>query len=132
MERWFRELTDKAIRRGVFVSVPDLCGAIYEYLDAHNADPKPFVWTASVEAILEKVAMSVHIAPSTLASFASALGVEIPVPIPPVFRVCMRLFPTASRQPVSPSAGSLRLTFRFVASTAQLVAFVTHCTAAAR
>jgi transposase len=55
VERWFRELTDKAIRRGVFVSVPDLCGAIYEFVDAYNADPKPFVWTATAEAIFEKV-----------------------------------------------------------------------------
>ena len=55
VERWFRELTDKAIRRGVFHSVPDLIDAIQEYLDAHNDDPKPFVWTASIDSILEKV-----------------------------------------------------------------------------
>jgi transposase len=56
VERWFRELTDKAIRRGVFYSVPDLITAIQQYLDAHNEDPKPFVWTASIDSILEKVA----------------------------------------------------------------------------
>ena len=55
VERWFRELTDKALRRGVFVSVPDLVAAIEAFLEAHNNDPRPFVWTASVEAILEKV-----------------------------------------------------------------------------
>jgi transposase len=55
VERWFRELTDKAIRRGVFHSVPDLIAAIEEYLQAHNDDPKPFVWTASIDSILEKV-----------------------------------------------------------------------------
>jgi len=55
VERWFRELTDKALRRGVFHSVPDLIDAINEFLAAHNDDPKPFVWTASIEAILEKV-----------------------------------------------------------------------------
>jgi transposase len=55
VERWFRELTDKALRRGVFPSVPDLVAAINEYLEAHNSDPKTFIWTASVEAILEKV-----------------------------------------------------------------------------
>jgi transposase len=55
IERWFRELTDKAIRRGVFHSVPDLIAAIERYLAAHNQDPKPFVWTAEVEAIVEKV-----------------------------------------------------------------------------
>jgi transposase len=56
VERWFRELTDKAIRRGVFYSVPDLIAAIQQYLDAHNNDPKPFIWTASIDSILEKVA----------------------------------------------------------------------------
>ncbi len=46
VERWFRELTEKAIRRGVFHSVPDLIAAIEAFLAAHNDDPKPFVWTA--------------------------------------------------------------------------------------
>ncbi|WP_454295826.1 IS630 family transposase [Salana multivorans] len=55
VERWFRELTDKALRRGVFRSVPDLIAAIEDYLDAHNDDPRPLVWTASAESILEKV-----------------------------------------------------------------------------
>ncbi len=55
VERWFRDLTDKAIRRGVFRSVPELIAAIDEYLQAHNDDPKPFVWTATAESILEKV-----------------------------------------------------------------------------
>lgn len=45
VERWFRELTEKAIRRGVFKSVPDLIAAIEAYLQASNNDPKPFVWT---------------------------------------------------------------------------------------
>jgi transposase len=56
VERWFRELTDKALRRGVFHSVPDLIAAIEAYLTAHNNDPKPFVWTASADDILAKVA----------------------------------------------------------------------------
>jgi transposase len=55
VERWFRELTEKALRRGIFCSVPDLVAAIEEYLGAHNSDPRPFVWTASADAILEKV-----------------------------------------------------------------------------
>jgi len=55
VERWFRELTDKAIRRGVFHSVPELIQAIEAFLTAHNDDPKPFVWTASADAILAKV-----------------------------------------------------------------------------
>ncbi len=55
VERWFREITDKAIRRGVFGSVPELIAAIEAYLEANNADPKPFVWTATAEQILAKV-----------------------------------------------------------------------------
>jgi transposase len=55
VERWFRELTDKAIRRGVFHSVPELIEAIEAFLTAHNDDPKPFVWTASADAILTRV-----------------------------------------------------------------------------
>jgi len=56
IERWFRELTDKALRRGVFHSVPDLIAKIEEYLAAHNDDPKPFIWTATADDILAKVA----------------------------------------------------------------------------
>jgi transposase len=55
VERWFGELTSKCVRRGAFHSVPDLKKAIQEYLDAWNEDPKPFVWTATVESILEKL-----------------------------------------------------------------------------
>ena len=55
VERWFRELTEKAIRRGVFKSVPDMIAAIEAYLQANNNDPKPFVWIATAEEILEKV-----------------------------------------------------------------------------
>jgi transposase len=56
VERWFRELTDKRIRRGVFRDVPELIAAIQEYLDTHNQHPRIFKWTASVEQILAKVA----------------------------------------------------------------------------
>jgi hypothetical protein len=55
-ERFFREITDKAIRRGVFKSVDALIAAIEDYLRAHNNDPTPFVWTATAEQILAKVA----------------------------------------------------------------------------
>jgi len=55
VERWFRDITDKAIRRGVFPSVPDLIAAIEAYMNATNANPKPFAWTATAEAILAKV-----------------------------------------------------------------------------
>lgn len=56
VERWFRDLTDKAIRRGVFHSVKDLITAIEGYLKANNDNPKPFTWTATAEQILAKVA----------------------------------------------------------------------------
>jgi transposase len=56
VERFFAEITDKRIRRGVFKSVAELEAAIHDYLDRRNADPKPFVWTKSAAAILEKEA----------------------------------------------------------------------------
>jgi transposase len=56
VERWFRELTDKTLRRGVFHSVPDLIAKIEQYLAAHNDNPRPFVWTATAEDILAKIA----------------------------------------------------------------------------
>jgi transposase len=55
VERWFRELTDKRIRRGVFQSVEQLIEAIRAYIAEHNGNPKPFVWTAKAQDILEKV-----------------------------------------------------------------------------
>lgn len=55
VERWFGELTTKCIRRGTFVSVPDLKRAIDEFLAAWNEQPKPFVWTATVESICKKL-----------------------------------------------------------------------------
>ena len=55
VERFFRDLTVRGIRRGVFRDVPELIEAIENYLAVHNADPKPFVWTASACDILEKV-----------------------------------------------------------------------------
>ncbi len=55
VERWFRELTQKRIRRGAFPSTRALVDAIREFVDATNTDPKPFVWTASASAIIRKV-----------------------------------------------------------------------------
>ena len=55
VERWFREITEKRIRRGSFHSVAELEQAIDEYLKHNNQQPKPFVWTASMAKILEKV-----------------------------------------------------------------------------
>jgi len=56
VERWFRELTDKALRRGVFRSVPDLIDKIEEYLAAHNVKGIKFTWTATTDQILANVA----------------------------------------------------------------------------
>ncbi|MCX6335555.1 MAG: IS630 family transposase [Bacteroidia bacterium] len=55
VERWFREITDKRIRRGTFQNVPALIAAIKNYIDAHNQNPHVFVWTAPVERILTKI-----------------------------------------------------------------------------
>ena len=55
VERLFSELTQKRLRRGAFVSVKELVAAIGAYLAQRNRDPKPFIWTASVQTILEKV-----------------------------------------------------------------------------
>jgi len=55
VERFFRDLTVNSLRRGVFRNVEELTATIQAHLDAHNADPKPFVWTATASDILEKV-----------------------------------------------------------------------------
>ncbi len=55
VERWFREITDKRIRRGTFRSVEQLIAAIEDFIAQHNENPKAFVWTAKVEDILAKV-----------------------------------------------------------------------------
>jgi transposase len=55
VERWFGELTRKRIRRGVFRSVPELVTAIEDFIRVNNTHPQPFVWTKTVETILEKV-----------------------------------------------------------------------------
>lgn len=55
VERWFREITDKRIRRGSFYNVPSLIKAITEYISNHNQNPKIFIWSAPVERILEKI-----------------------------------------------------------------------------
>ena len=55
VERWFRNLTEKHIRRGSFASVPDLVAVIEDYLRKHNEKPQVFVWTATADQILAKV-----------------------------------------------------------------------------
>ena len=56
VERWFRDLTDKRIRRGSFSNVPQLIQAIMDYVHHHNQNPRIFVWTAPVERIMTKIA----------------------------------------------------------------------------
>jgi hypothetical protein len=55
VERFFRDITQRRIRRGAFRSVPELITAIDEYIQNHNKTPKPFIWTAKASDILEKV-----------------------------------------------------------------------------
>jgi transposase len=56
IERWFAELTNKRIRRDSFFSVEELIAAINDFLSAWNENPKPFVWTATVDSIVAKLA----------------------------------------------------------------------------
>lgn len=56
VERWFAELTNKRIRRGVFRSVKELETAIREYIDVHNEVSRPFVWTRTADQILDSIA----------------------------------------------------------------------------
>ena len=55
IERWFRDITDKCIRRGVFRSVNELKNTIMSYIDTHNEFPHSYTWTAKAEEIIEKV-----------------------------------------------------------------------------
>jgi hypothetical protein len=55
VERFFRDLSEKALRRGSFYNMDDLINAINENINAHNAAPKPFIWTASANDILARV-----------------------------------------------------------------------------
>lgn len=56
VERFFAEITEKRLRRGAFTSVKALEQAIMDYLDKHNQNPKPFVWTATADTILSRIA----------------------------------------------------------------------------
>jgi transposase len=56
VERWFREITDKRIRRGTFKNVRSLVDTIMNYIDNHNQNPQVFVWTAPVAQTLSKIA----------------------------------------------------------------------------
>ena len=55
IERWFKELTDKRLRRGAFTSVAELSAAIIKWAEHWNLDPKPFIWKASADDIIAKV-----------------------------------------------------------------------------
>jgi len=55
VERFFRDISENRLRRGVFTSVPELVSAINEYVAHHNTKPKPFIWTKSARDILQKV-----------------------------------------------------------------------------
>lgn len=55
VERWFKELTDKRLRRGRFTSVAELVDAITVWAHHWNDDPKPFIWKATAESIIQKV-----------------------------------------------------------------------------
>lgn len=55
VERFFRDLTQQRLRRGIFRDVEELTLAIGDYIDKHNDNPKPFVWTAKASDVLEKV-----------------------------------------------------------------------------
>lgn len=56
MERWFAEIPNKRIRRGVFRSVKELEAVIRDYIDVHNENHKPFVWTKTADQILASIA----------------------------------------------------------------------------
>lgn len=76
VERFFRNLTDKCIRRGVFHSVAELQQSIQGYIEQHNRRPKPYIWTAKARDILEKVkrAWSALRARGSLAKVSRALA----------------------------------------------------------
>ena len=55
VERWFKELTDRRLRRGAFTSVVDLIDAIELWAEHWNDNPKPFIWHKAAEEIIAKV-----------------------------------------------------------------------------
>ena len=60
VERFFRSISTDRLERGVFRSVPELIVAIEKYIAVHNQNPKPFVWTAKANDILQKVIRANH------------------------------------------------------------------------
>ena len=67
IERFFRDLDDKRVRRGAFTSVPELIKAVLDYVAQHNHNPKPFIWRKTAQDIIEKVGrarLALHNAPT--------------------------------------------------------------------
>ena len=67
IERFFRDLDEKRLRRGAFASVPELIDAVLDYVAQHNDDPKPFIWTKTAQEIIAKVGrarLALHNAPT--------------------------------------------------------------------
>jgi hypothetical protein len=65
VEGFFATLSERRLRRGSFASLVDLQAAINRYLEEHNTDPRPFVWTAEPDAIIEKVRRGYQASQST-------------------------------------------------------------------
>jgi hypothetical protein len=74
VERGFAEITNQRIRRGAFRSVPELEPAIREYIEAHNRNPKPFIWSKMADHILASIA---RFAPRTCSLAPSGLTLRI-------------------------------------------------------
>ena len=55
VERFFRDLSEQRLKRGVFKSIEDLTRTVHEYIEHQNEDPKPFIWTATATDLLAKV-----------------------------------------------------------------------------
>ena len=55
VEHFFRQISERRLKRGVFRTIDDLIAAIMAYVKAHNTDPRPFIWTAKVDDILAKI-----------------------------------------------------------------------------
>ena len=100
VERWFAEITNKRIRRGVFRSVKELEAAIREYIAVHNEDPKPFVWTRTADQILDSIARyarrTTAVQPPDLCH--EPLGQETSIDLPPARR---------DRDPLLPQSGTI-------------------------
>jgi transposase len=94
VERFFAEITEKRIRRGAFRSVKALEQAIMAYLDRHNENPKPFVWSATADTVLscitrvcERISDSEHYPvvyisiPLIMALFTTEVKLMVMVPV---------------------------------------------------